>query len=154
MVCVPITIAFGDGNSPRIMEQVLYIIKESGADISVETIEVGKRIYDMDSATGILPSAFDTLARTKVLLKAPTDFPNKEGIKDVSQTIKDVFKLDSSHRVANDGAQAFINESMALFEPLGADLDDMIAAANLLLMHIGQGHIVLNASGLPEDIAL
>lgn len=150
-----ITVAFGDGESPKIMEQALFILKESGADISVESIEIGKRIYDMDSPFGILPSSFDSLARTRILLKGPTALPDKEGVKDVGQVIKDMFRLDSSHRVASEGAQAFINESMALFEPLAPfALENMLEAVRMLLNHIGQGHIVLNASGLPGEYAL
>ena len=33
----------GDGIGPEIMEATLHVLKEAGADISIETIEVGER---------------------------------------------------------------------------------------------------------------
>lgn len=149
----PVTVAFGDGDAPKIMERVLFILKESGADITIESIQVGKRIYDMESPFGILPSSFDSLARTRVLLKGPTHLPDKEGVKDVGQVIRDMFKLDSSHRIAGRLAQAYINDSMAIFEPSSheASLENMLEAAQMLLSHIGQGHITLNPYSLPEE---
>ena len=42
----PITIAYGDGIGPEIMHSTLQILKEAGAKISFNVIEVGKNIYE------------------------------------------------------------------------------------------------------------
>ena len=42
---VPITVAYGDGIGPEIMEAVMHILMEAGAAIEPERIEVGEKIY-------------------------------------------------------------------------------------------------------------
>lgn len=38
----PITVAHGDGMGPEIMNATLHILQEGGAQLDVETIEIGK----------------------------------------------------------------------------------------------------------------
>ena len=40
----PITVAYGDGIGPEIMDATLRIIQAAGARIDVETIEVGEKV--------------------------------------------------------------------------------------------------------------
>ena len=40
-----ITVAYGDGIGPEIMEATLAILKEAQARIRIETIEVGEDLY-------------------------------------------------------------------------------------------------------------
>jgi hypothetical protein len=158
----PIIVAFGDGHNPRLMDATLLAIKESGADVSIESIEIGQRIYNMGGVDGVLPSAWDVLSRTKLLLKAPNAKPENAAFKDVGAAIRDHFGLDGSHRIVEtdeDGealAAAYINESFALFEPLGEPpaLKNMLKAAQMLLTYIGFTHITLKPASQPEDIAL
>ena len=84
----PITVAYGDGIGPEIMEATLHILKEAGADLAIETIEVGERIYNMGATSGILPSAWESLRRTKVLLKAPITTPQGKGYKSLNVTMR------------------------------------------------------------------
>ena len=42
---VPITVAHGDGIGPEIMAASLRIMKEAGARIEEETIEIGGKVY-------------------------------------------------------------------------------------------------------------
>ena len=58
----PITVAYGDGIGPEIMEATLSILKEAKANIRIETIEVGERAYIKENMSGIpqahgIPSA-------------------------------------------------------------------------------------------------
>ena len=39
-----ITVAYGDGIGSEIMEATLVILREAGANIAIETIEIGERI--------------------------------------------------------------------------------------------------------------
>ena len=84
----PITVAYGDGIGPEIMEATLHILKEAGADIAIETIEVGERVYNMGATSGILPAAWESLRRTKILLKAPITTPQGKGYKSLNVTMR------------------------------------------------------------------
>ena len=95
---VPITVAYGDGIGPEIMEATLHVLKEAGADISVETIEVGERVYNMGATSGILPSAWETLRRNKVLLKAPITTPQGKGYKSLNVTMRKALGLYANIR--------------------------------------------------------
>jgi isocitrate dehydrogenase len=66
---VPITVAHGDGIGPEVMEASLHIIKESGARIQIETIqieiiEIGEKVYLRGNSSGIEPSAWKSLSYT------------------------------------------------------------------------------------------
>ena len=45
MAGTPITVAHGDGIGPEIMDATLHILKEAGARLDIETIEVGEKVY-------------------------------------------------------------------------------------------------------------
>ena len=61
----PITIAFGDGIGPEIMDATLKILKEAEARLSFNIIEVGKNIYEKGFDSGLMPSAWENLSNTK-----------------------------------------------------------------------------------------
>src|SRR5437764_7671376 len=77
----PITVAYGDGIGPEIMEATLHIIKAAGARIEIEPIEVGEKVYLRGISAGIEPSAWESLRRTRVFLKAPITTPQGCGYK-------------------------------------------------------------------------
>ena len=56
-----ITIAYGDGIGPEIMESTIEILKEAKADLSFNVIEVGKKIYEKGFNSGLMPSAWESL---------------------------------------------------------------------------------------------
>ncbi len=94
----PITVAYGDGIGPEIMEAALHVLREAGADIAVETIEVGERIYNMGATSGLLPSAWESLRRTKVLLKSPITTPQGKGYKSLNVTLRKTLGLYANVR--------------------------------------------------------
>ena len=94
----PITVAYGDGIGPEIMEATLHILREAAADITVETIEVGERVYNMGATSGLLPSAGDTLRRNKVFLKAPITTPQGKGYKSLNVTMRKTLGLYANIR--------------------------------------------------------
>lgn len=83
-----ITIAYGDGIGPEIMDSAIEILKESGAQISFDIIEVGKNIYEKGFASGLMPSAWESLNNTRVLLKAPITTPQGGGYKSLNVTMR------------------------------------------------------------------
>ena len=150
-----ITVAYGDGIGSEIMEATLVILREAGANIAIETIEIGERIYNMGSKTGILPSAWEVLRRNKILLKAPTFTPedNNENIAETTATIMEKLALEIKD-FAGEGMEAWkvaMGEDFALFEAAHAhDYTPEIAGKNIanptgmlisatnMLAHIGQ----------------
>ncbi|MFN3375765.1 MAG: NADP-dependent isocitrate dehydrogenase [Burkholderiaceae bacterium] len=80
----PITVAYGDGIGPSIMEATLRILEAAGARLQTEVIEVGEKVYMAGHASGIAPSAWDSLRRTKVFLKAPISTPQGGGYKSLN----------------------------------------------------------------------
>src|SRR5437660_2870055 len=85
---VPITVAHGDGIGPEIMAATLHILKESGAALEIETIDIGEKVYLAGNSSGIEPSAWDSLRRTKVFLKAPITTPQGGGYKSLNVTVR------------------------------------------------------------------
>ena len=71
----PITVAHGDGIGPEIMNATLQILEAAGAALEIETIEVGEKVYLRGNTSGIEPSSWKSLLRTKVFLKAPITTP-------------------------------------------------------------------------------
>ncbi len=94
----PITVAYGDGIGPEIMEATLRILREAGAKLAIESIEVGERVYNMGASSGILPSSWESLRRTKVLLKAPITTPQGKGYKSLNVTMRKTLGLYANIR--------------------------------------------------------
>lgn len=94
----PITVAYGDGIGPEIMEATLRIILEAGAQIEIETIEAGEKVYLRGIDSGIEPSAWESLRRNKVFLKAPITTPQGGGYKSLNVTIRTAFGLYANVR--------------------------------------------------------
>ncbi len=84
----PITVAYGDGIGPEIMEAVLKILAEAKVPLNIDTIEVGQKFYEKGVTTGIPPAAWDSIRRTKVLLKAPITTPQGGGYKSLNVTMR------------------------------------------------------------------
>jgi len=95
---VPITVAYGDGIGPEIMEATLDIIKAAGARIDIEPIEVGEKVYLRGISAGMERSAWESLRRTKVFLKAPITTPQGGGYKSLNVTVRVAFELYANVR--------------------------------------------------------
>jgi isocitrate dehydrogenase len=85
---VPITVAHGDGIGPEIMAATLHILKEAGANLDIETIDIGEKVYLAGNSSGIEASSWDSLRRTKVFLKAPITTPQGGGFKSLNVTVR------------------------------------------------------------------
>ena len=98
MANVPITVAHGDGIGPEIMAATLQILKEAGARIDIETIEIGEKVYLRGVTAGIEPHAWESLRRTKVFLKAPITTPQGGGFKSLNVTTRKTLGLYANVR--------------------------------------------------------
>ncbi|HEX8805383.1 MAG TPA: NADP-dependent isocitrate dehydrogenase [Candidatus Aquilonibacter sp.] len=85
---VPVTVAYGDGIGPEIMDATLRIIEAAGAQLDIERIEIGESIYKKGLDSGIEPQSWDSLRRTKVFLKAPITTPQGGGFKSLNVTVR------------------------------------------------------------------
>lgn len=95
---VPITVAHGDGVGPEIMNATLAIIQAAGACLNIETIEIGEKVYLRGISAGIEPSAWESLRRTKVFLKAPITTPQGGGYKSLNVVTRTMFGLYANVR--------------------------------------------------------
>ena len=93
-----ITVAYGDGIGPEIMESVLKILDAAGALIEPEEIRIGKSVYERGFTSGIEPSAWDSLRSTKIFLKAPIMTPQGGGFKSLNVTIRKTLGLYANVR--------------------------------------------------------
>lgn len=95
---VPVTIALGDGIGPEITQATLKILEAAGARIAPEYIDIGERVYLSGQSSGIEPSAWESLRRTKVFLKGPITTPSGSGYKSLNVTIRKTLGLYANVR--------------------------------------------------------
>ncbi|MCG8477928.1 MAG: NADP-dependent isocitrate dehydrogenase [Spirochaetales bacterium] len=97
---VPITVARGDGIGPEIMDASLRILKEAGADIEIDEVMVGEKVYLTGNTSGIEPAFWDSIRRTKVFYKAPLTTPQGGGYKSINVTTRKTLSLYANVRPA------------------------------------------------------
>src|ERR1700752_5240257 len=95
---IPITVANGDGIGPEIMAATLRILEAAEAPLDIETIDIGEKVYLAGNSSGIEPSSWDSLRRTKVFLKAPITTPQGGGYKSLNVTVRKVLGLYANVR--------------------------------------------------------
>ncbi len=93
-----ITVAFGDGIGPEIMDATLSILKEAKAKISIDTIEVGRIMYERGFSSGIPPEAWKSIQTNKILLKSPITTPQGGGYKSLNVTMRKMLGLYANVR--------------------------------------------------------
>lgn len=93
-----ITVAKGDGIGPEIMDATLQIILAAGANIEIEEIEVGERVYLAGNTSGIAAASWDTIRKNKIFLKAPITTPQGGGYKSLNVTTRKFLGLYANVR--------------------------------------------------------
>lgn len=93
-----ITVAKGDGIGPEIMDATLRIILAAGAQIEIEEIEVGEKVYLAGNTAGIAKESWDVIRRNKVFLKAPITTPQGGGYKSLNVTTRKFLGLYANIR--------------------------------------------------------
>ncbi|MEQ9461120.1 MAG: NADP-dependent isocitrate dehydrogenase [Phycisphaeraceae bacterium] len=83
-----VTVAYGDGIGPEIMKAVLFVLKEAGAKLAIEEVEIGQKVYERGISAGIETATWDSLRRTGVMLKAPITTPQGKGYKSLNVTLR------------------------------------------------------------------
>ncbi len=95
---VAITMARGDGIGPEIMDATLKIIEAAGANLAIEEIEIGEKVYLRGISSGIDDKSWESLFRTKVFLKAPITTPQGGGFKSLNVTCRKTMGLYANIR--------------------------------------------------------
>lgn len=83
-----VTLAKGDGIGPEIMEAAKKVILASGAQVSFDEIQIGEKVYLSGNTSGIDASAWDTIRKNKVFLKAPITTPQGGGYKSLNVSVR------------------------------------------------------------------
>ena len=97
-VSAPVTVARGDGIGPEIMDATLRILDAAGARLAIEEIEIGEAVYERGHSAGIEPSAWESLRRTRIFLKAPITTPQGGGFKSLNVTVRKTLGLFANVR--------------------------------------------------------
>lgn len=93
-----ITVAYGDGIGPEIMEATLKILDHAGAQLEYDVIEIGEKVYQRGINAGIEDSSWDKLLQNKIFLKAPITTPQGGGFKSLNVTVRKSLGLYSNVR--------------------------------------------------------
>lgn len=93
-----ITVAYGDGIGPEIMEAVILVLKEARAKVHFDSVVVGAEIYKRDDSSGISTAAWDSIKQTKVMIKSPITTPQGGGCKSVNVTFRKALGLYANIR--------------------------------------------------------
>ncbi|AMS26462.1 isocitrate dehydrogenase [Bacteroidetes bacterium UKL13-3] len=93
-----ITVAKGDGIGPEIMDATLEIIMAAGAQLNIEEIEVGEKVYLAGNTSGIAKESWDVIRKNKIFLKSPITTPQGGGYKSLNVTTRKFLGLYSNVR--------------------------------------------------------
>lgn len=93
-----ITVAKGDGIGPEIMDATLDIILAAGAQLEIDEIEVGEKVYLAGNSSGISKESWNSLRHNKVFLKAPITTPQGGGYKSLNVTTRKMLGLYANVR--------------------------------------------------------
>ncbi|MGB5403936.1 MAG: isocitrate/isopropylmalate family dehydrogenase, partial [Robiginitalea sp.] len=96
-----ITVSYGDGIGPEIMEATLRILEAAGAQLDIDTIEVGEKVYTSGVTTGISDTAWDTVRKNKIFFKGPITTPQGGGYKSLNVTLRKTLGLYANVRPCN-----------------------------------------------------
>lgn len=93
-----ITVAKGDGIGPEIMDATLSILYAAGAQIEIDEIEVGEKVYLAGNTSGVSQDAWETIRKNKVFLKSPITTPQGGGYKSLNVSTRKFLGLYANVR--------------------------------------------------------
>ena len=93
-----VVVARGDGIGPEIMDGTLEVLRNAGAKLDFEFIDIGEKLYTQGISTGISNDAWAAIRRHKVLFKAPITTPQGKGYKSLNVTFRKALGLFANVR--------------------------------------------------------
>jgi isocitrate dehydrogenase len=85
---IPLTVAYGDGIGPEIMEATIQVLEALGVPLELTDIQIGQEAYLNGHQSGISDDAWDILRDSRLLLKAPITTPQGGGYKSLNVTLR------------------------------------------------------------------
>lgn len=95
---ITISVAHGDGIGPEIMQATLSILKAADAPLEFEEAKLGLSVYEQGNSSGIDATAWDSIRKTGILLKAPITTPQGGGVKSLNVTLRKTLGLFANVR--------------------------------------------------------
>ena len=83
-----ISVAYGDGIGPEIMQSTLTILEAAGAELEYDVVDIGEKVYLDGNTSGIGPDAWESIRKNKVFLKSPITTPQGGGYKSLNVTLR------------------------------------------------------------------
>ncbi len=80
------------------MDATLKILDAAGANIQADKIEIGEQVYLSGNSSGIEKSAWETINKNKLILKAPITTPQGKGYKSLNVTLRKTLGLFANVR--------------------------------------------------------
>ena len=93
-----ISVAYGDGIGPEIMQSTLDILTAAGASLEFEKVEIGEKAYLAGHSAGITDDAWASIRTNRVFLKAPIMTPQGGGFKSLNVTLRKTLGLYANVR--------------------------------------------------------
>lgn len=93
-----VSVAPGDGIGPEIMQATLDILEAAGAELDIETVSLGEKVYLSGITSGIPEDTWQSIRKNKILLKGPVSTPQGKGFKSVNVTLRKSFGLFANVR--------------------------------------------------------
>lgn len=92
----PISVAFGDGVGPDIMEATLRVMDAASANLKIEEVQLVEAATSAGRDAETLGNAFNSIRATKVLLKAPSTPSSKSRVNSLRAKVFREFGLFAS----------------------------------------------------------
>lgn len=93
-----VSVAAGDGIGPEIMAATLKVLIAANARIDFEMVEIGESLWKNGHTSGISPEAWQSITRSRVLLKGPVTTPTHAGVKSLNVTLRKTLGLYANVR--------------------------------------------------------
>jgi isocitrate dehydrogenase len=127
-----ICVVRGEGIGAEITDAVRDVIYSAGAQVDFHVVEISPHYMQAGNSAGISPLALQSLARCKVLLKAPSSrLQQDQADKRLDQALQEIFGLFASVQpnVAYFPfvAPRYANMRVAIIRDLGQDVEDGLA---------------------------
>jgi len=83
-----VAVAYGDGIGPEIMSAALRCLHAAGAEMDLQEVVLGEKVYEAGHTSGIMPESWNVLRSAGVLFKGPITTPQGGGYKSLNVTIR------------------------------------------------------------------
>ncbi|MDB2414590.1 NADP-dependent isocitrate dehydrogenase [Rickettsiales bacterium] len=95
---IQITVAYGNGVGPYVMEAALAVLRYTHVPVHIETVEIGELFYQRGYESGMSLEAWETIRRNNIFLKAPITVPDDKNYKSLNVMLRKTLGLYANVR--------------------------------------------------------